>query len=606
MGKAKSKKDSKSSSAAPKCTCDHPYTCQCGNRPPRPSKGHKWDPESQTWGGKGHKQKGASGQTASTVQQAQTTEVGKTRIEAWQRLPSKLLEDYCRKQKRPRPKYKQLDGAKYKYRVILPDPKDDSNKDLFFVPVAPVGNEEQAKEEACLLALLHVTPTLPHERQLPEPYKTTWLHAVEASKAQTTKPSKVKSSAKEQQVASTAAQASTSLTRHSNFASRAEREQAQQRARQKQNARNRPKMGQQNPPVLMGAALRQRIEKLLRGDTVVDWSETLLVDPAASDRQMEIEEHLQGQGFTAVQARRAYEANGDDLDGCFQWLLIHLDEHMLPADLDPRGGLLDVVVNKSTELTVHGLTLPEKAHVEAAAMRSGTPYEVALWKALYAAAAIDQPDATVAHSDENVEMLQEELEALDAIFPGECSKENDGCLRVSITVDDFVLVVGVEEGLYPSKLPCYVLVSGNWPTAGIGVALHLALIRRLQDLHTGAPMIFDIHGTVVELVGALGELEPKVLKHHSQTGAPRKPAALRSKPAVRQSSKLLRPRDRHPFWSTAPGHTPVAEAHPRSSRTIEIIRKSLPAAAARNEFLQLFEQARKVGHRVATLCDGFH
>ena len=46
----------------------------------------------------------------------------------------------------------------------------------------PVGNEEQAMEEAALLALLHVTPNLPHERKLPEPYKTTWLAAVQAQK----------------------------------------------------------------------------------------------------------------------------------------------------------------------------------------------------------------------------------------------------------------------------------------------------------------------------------------------------------------------------------------------------------------------------------------
>jgi len=53
------KKDKDSAASTTKCTCDHPYNCQCGNRPPRPSKGHKWDPETQAWGGKGHKQKAA-------------------------------------------------------------------------------------------------------------------------------------------------------------------------------------------------------------------------------------------------------------------------------------------------------------------------------------------------------------------------------------------------------------------------------------------------------------------------------------------------------------------------------------------------------------------
>jgi hypothetical protein len=185
MGKSNKKgNDVKTALAtAPKCTCDHPFTCTCGNRPPRPSKGHKWDPESQTWGGKGHKQKGASGQIALKSQEARTTDVGKTQVAQWQCLPSQLLEEVCKRQKRICPKYKNIDKAKgkFRYRVKLPDGKD-TQKDLFFVPASSVVNEEQAKEEACLLALLQLTPTLPHERKLPDPYKLTWLNAINALK----------------------------------------------------------------------------------------------------------------------------------------------------------------------------------------------------------------------------------------------------------------------------------------------------------------------------------------------------------------------------------------------------------------------------------------
>ena len=178
--KSSSKKQAAAVSKA--CTCDHPFDCACGNRPPRPSRGHKWDPETQQWGGKGHKQKGASGQIASVSQPKKTLSSG-TAISQWEKLPSQLLDQVCQKEGRPRAKYKSIGNGKY--RVIVQDAKVSrrgTDHDLFFVPKAPAQSDEIAKEQAALLALLHLTPTIPHERKLPEPYKTTWLQAVEAAK----------------------------------------------------------------------------------------------------------------------------------------------------------------------------------------------------------------------------------------------------------------------------------------------------------------------------------------------------------------------------------------------------------------------------------------
>ena len=53
----------------------------------------------------------------------------------------------------------------FKVRVIVPDGKD-SDKDLILVPAKPVGNEEQATEEASLLALLQLTPNLPPRKKI--------------------------------------------------------------------------------------------------------------------------------------------------------------------------------------------------------------------------------------------------------------------------------------------------------------------------------------------------------------------------------------------------------------------------------------------------------
>ena len=53
MGKAKGGKGGKAEKGPPKCSCTDPFKCTCGNRPERPSRGHKWDPETQQWAGKG-------------------------------------------------------------------------------------------------------------------------------------------------------------------------------------------------------------------------------------------------------------------------------------------------------------------------------------------------------------------------------------------------------------------------------------------------------------------------------------------------------------------------------------------------------------------------
>mmetsp|Transcript_15236 Transcript_15236/g.33072 ORF Transcript_15236/g.33072 Transcript_15236/m.33072 type:complete len:1605 (-) Transcript_15236:173-4987(-) len=203
MGKNKSNKGSSSSSkggAPPKCTCDHPFQCDCGNRPERPSRGHKWDSATQQWGGKGHKQKGASGQIHSVSQADKVTSVGNTVLKQWQKLPTRLLSDLCKKNGKALgkglPIYRPVnnrgggggggggDGkAKYRYRLIIPDnsKKGSSEHDIVVTPSMPVSNEEQAREEAALLGLLYLFPKLPHERTLPEPYRSTFLAALKNS-----------------------------------------------------------------------------------------------------------------------------------------------------------------------------------------------------------------------------------------------------------------------------------------------------------------------------------------------------------------------------------------------------------------------------------------
>lgn len=342
---------------------------------------------------------------------AKVTSAGKTQVAQWQRLPSQLLHEFCQGKKRPPPKFKNIGSAgAYKYRVVVCDPKD-SEKDLFFVPAHAVVNEEQAKEESALLALLQLTPTLPHERKLPDPYKTTWLNAIQSHKNLTSKKMAQKDASTHSKTSSDnaggrsvnqttpsdtqpggnavsgqgdgAAVASSSLVSGTKYASNSARRQQTAEKRRLQNARIRKhdavRMANQNHPVFMSASIRRRIERLLRGESAAglssendDDSSDDEQDPAdggESDGKVYVVHRLHSEGFSKRHSRSAYEelaksthgaalqVSDDELawdqayEECLQWLLVHLDEDQLPEGYDPRGNMLDVVAVPTTTTT---------------------------------------------------------------------------------------------------------------------------------------------------------------------------------------------------------------------------------------------------------------
>ncbi|KAM3570525.1 hypothetical protein VYU27_007404, partial [Nannochloropsis oceanica] len=133
---------------------------------------------------RGHRQRGAG---AVMVDKGPVERNGVT-LQTWQRLPSTLLQEHCQREKRPKANYypaKIRPGDKgCKMQVVLPDPKKQREKDLRFEPTVCSDDSHGARENAALLALLHLTPTLPLERHLPEPYKSTWLHNTSAKTTQ--------------------------------------------------------------------------------------------------------------------------------------------------------------------------------------------------------------------------------------------------------------------------------------------------------------------------------------------------------------------------------------------------------------------------------------
>ena len=122
-------------------------------------------------------------------------------VQSWQRVPSTLLQEHCQREKRPRPSYRSVcvcvvecvraytlppkrggGGAPHpstnhisihpkptnrevslkpgekgaKAQVILPDPKGQADRALRFLPTVASPDSTVARENAALLALLHV------------------------------------------------------------------------------------------------------------------------------------------------------------------------------------------------------------------------------------------------------------------------------------------------------------------------------------------------------------------------------------------------------------------------------------------------------------------
>lgn len=665
MGKPKGKSSTKGGKQGKeeRCNCDHPYQCSCGHRPERPSKGHKWDSEKQQWGGKGHKQKGASGQTASKAVAAATTSIGKTAISQWQRLPSQLLHDVTKKEGRPPAKYKSI--GQYKFRVIVQDAKASrrgTDHDLIFIPAEGCGNEEQAKEEAALLALLHLTPNIPHERKLSEPYKTTWLHAVRVAKESKDDASKSKKEEDKKYITSKSglsdgAKASTNLRMGNSFASLAQKKQQREKKLQERNARIRKheaiRLANKDHQVFLSAQMRKKIETLLRGE-MVQWSNEEHDDNEDEDDTLKndlkgfVVGRLLSEGFTRSQANTsiakiakeklidATEEQWEAIyDECLQWLCIHLDEDQLPEGFDPRGRTLDVIVAKESEGNARstdsegeqlaarfGLQAQEANSLLEKAKKESVSIEETIWRTFCVKAASNLALSTcMPQSEGNETIAKEEIEALNAIFAPEDYKINRKTEITTITLsvpsevesEKLELEIVTRNGVYPAAHVDRLLLTGKW-SQRIGASLGVKLVQFLSELELSEPMIYSLYGKAqcllqeaadgdIEMISLSSTLEstsPKLGQSHGEKS--RNPKKKKSASA-KSTSKLRRPRQNSTFWSLSPTETPRAESFPKIDANIRKQRESLPAAAARNDFLALLSESEGTGRVVLVTGD---
>ena len=609
------------------------------------------------------------------------TEKGRTQVAQWQKLPSGILREYCEKQRRPPPKFKELLNGKtsFKCRVICPDPKKKPDKDLIIIPAKPVQNEEQAKEEAALLALLHLTPKLPHERKLPEPYKTTWLAAVAQQKAdaiaartkeQNDNNRNNSSSNKVQKdlISSTVSNSSnlarkagassnTHLTLGTAFTSHSEKRKLTDQKRQVRNARIRKheavRMANRDHPVFLSARLRNSIQKILRGDFAglltnnnddENDEDNPELNEFGSDLQCCVEERLHGEGFTKRQARTVFDQKGKGketideeyweqvYDDCLQWLCVHLDEDQLPEGFDPRGSTLEVVAAPNSTSTgavgnntgealriaeKFGISirdaswlLQQKQEKDSTTEKS---LEVIFWNQICKIANVDvSEEICESHGDENEnkEMVQDEFEAIEAMFQSDCALKTDvdgKSSTIDIKTPEMMDIRFTFSQIYPSVFPTRILFLEKWERP-VGVAFHVKIAQYLSTLTLGDPMLFEIYGEAQSIIQSLEDLPflplsaasvPATIDKessgtHSSSSSFKKET---SKETTKAKSIKRRPRTRSAFWSTPPEKTTPATPF-CWSKSMERQRKSLPAWKARDDFLAKLDESCKSGNRV--------
>jgi hypothetical protein len=366
-------------------------------------------------------------------------------------------------------------------------------KDLNFCPAESFDTIEQAREFAALLALKHLTPTLPLERKMPEPFAAVWISL----------------RGKEPQ-----------LTDNSRYTSQAARNQVEELARQRD---NRKEMKEVNiykhlASVFMSEVNRQYVEdiiKALKGSmgssepAVPAWAEHMLVgatEPEADPSLDELCQKLTDLGFFAQDARQAARQVGGDaskgLGLAMDWLFLNLPEHRLPQSMSKNGGL-EVVTNQKSDgvqsfLGIGRMGFP--AHVcirasEQAQKVGGERWAEAallqMFRDLNAPRMAGVPTPLV-DAETRAGQIEDEVMALEAIFDTDFCKLGANSWSVALGGLGTLVVLVPKDCAYPAELPVWVL-RGDKFSAQQKLYLVRSLARFcLDDALLGEPLTFNV------------------------------------------------------------------------------------------------------------------
>lgn len=435
---------------------------------------------------------------------------------------------------------------------------------MLFIPKSGCENEEQAKEEACILALLGTTPTLPHERVLPEPYRSTWLNAIESRKCHLKDKAQTQTfnsnstlttdgttsissgSANENKIG---AVASLKLIAASNYVSHVDRRKQQEISRQARRQRERRKEAQdlanKNHTVFMSPKLRKEIEAFLRLNPIYNYEGECYATNEINEDQRNILTFLEKLGFERDVAMKSYQAVYSTMSDkseeaslkelCLQWLCIHLEEEELPDGIDPRGRTLEVITNKVDESLIKdeeekqkqniseefGTNSAETRMLSALLKQNKSMFENSQYfvrnvivNALLNSIGCSNVDNNVSTLssytfEQNMEILKEETESLGLIFGNDCVfksyEHSDNQVLASLNLEN--IEIGCSQTL--DILIDVGLYPSNSPRYALicgkwkseyGMFLNQKLLSFILSIPRDEPMIYSIYMQALDII----------------------------------------------------------------------------------------------------------
>ncbi|GAB5359363.1 hypothetical protein AAMO2058_000537600 [Amorphochlora amoebiformis] len=252
-------------------------------------------------------------------------------IREHERFPKQLIHEYCQRQKRPKPRYQRCRcdvKDMFRSRIVLPDSKNES-KDIVFEPQEPRSSLHESDQYAALLALHHVSPTLPLHKRMPQPYALAWKSM----------------GSKESQV-----------TTERKFISKQQKNLHHKKKREIANKREAKKLQAQSRymTVHMSEDVRRIVENVLKSSTrsknTLSPSEDASQILSESKDAMSVYKVLTKMGFSPSDAKlgvtTTFVGEGKPVkslvQGALDWLCLHLPEHRLPRYLDASNNTFAV------------------------------------------------------------------------------------------------------------------------------------------------------------------------------------------------------------------------------------------------------------------------
>jgi len=427
-------------------------------------------------------------------------------VKEWQRLPRQLVQEYCQREKRPRPFYPRAfcnESNKFRVRCVVGDPKGKKEKDLMFCSNESFSSVNESEEWSSLLALKHLTPNLPLEQKLPDPYKAGWISLGSNNPMVTNE------------------RAHVSLAEQS-----AKKEVHRQRANVVE-ARRDARM-KAIPQVHMNEENRHFIEQILKSSQ--KFNENNQNNQKSSPRVHGEEESKIVKKLVALQFdrpdidRAIHSANSPDFDSVLNWLLIHLPESRLPSRFDPRGAQFEVIQSGANlqQFWATMYAMPAKLfHQINQEMRENEEKIAAkICQIIY-----KNDKNQKINEEENIssvdEIIEEEIAVIESIFGSDCSVMSARRVQVKISNSLTVEFWASKSSNYPSHLPV-ILIHQSSLSALERLQLLLSLVSYASDADLiGRACLYDLcshlqsHSDEMIERAKLSELEePKEFQQH--------------------------------------------------------------------------------------------